>query len=1636
MQADYQKIYEDPESAAVGNVLSNDNVPEGSSLQSFELNGTTYTFSDSQTSFVIDLEEGEFQMSADGSYSFMPTEHSSDSLPEVTYTLSESDKSSILNIDVEAVADEPVFTNSNSTSSQGINYSVYTGVYAGYSNNNDSVSGFDGNGASVEQLSALVDLVESSKEPDYSGQVQQIDSYSNVASDGVLAVATTYVYLEAGSTYSFSGSADDSFYLKIGGEVVADAQWNAGNNSIDSQTVSVSESGYYAVEIAIHNQDNIAAIDLKISVNEGEPQVFGTDTLPMYLDADIPGVGEVVYEDDGVTVDHFLLVNSGYEDTEIQLEEFIISLTDTDGSETLSTIIYGAPVGSVISISGVEYTVGDNGTVSVGSTTDFTDMTITTRQDYSGEFTLTFTATATEGSNLDTASVTKSIDVTVYEVNDAPVITVGNNDKTVITVSEEGLVDANADSDGSSDTTNVVTASGTLTVSDDGDNADIKMSFIAPENGLYESNGVDIEWVAENGQLVGLAAGEMIVSITLSDVVNGQVTYEATLYGPIDHSDNTTEDTLMIDFGIVATDSDGLASDTQTVSLVVEDDAPESTTTTDSIELVKEPSTATSFSITSINGEFNGSVFTNGTNKTSTTDSDDDGDIDKIAWDDNDCDPTSISVSEVSSVASTNMGTNVVIGTFTHVNSPVNSSYKSLKSTDLEYQVTVSINGIATVVTLTADLVVDQTSNANTDSTDYISLSNLSSTTVTVGGVEYSVQLAGFSDEYGNILTTFSTSENAESQYSIVANVSIADSSAVENDYATITGNVALNADVGADGGSVVAETITTDDGTLVISSDGTYTFTPSDTFGAAVDAGTESQTEYTYKVKDADGDVSTNTLTLSVSPANNAPVATDDDLTAFAGLNGEYFGTNNQLETLNDFKSLIASKSADATFIASEIDYSQGTAANDVGTGSSLQAFLGDDSTSLSNDPGDTTDGGIRLSGYIYLEAGTYNFKVYADDGYEVTIDGVAVATESNKQSATSETHESFTIEADGYYTIEMLWWDQGGQYVFQPEISSDGGETYYTLGSAQLVSSLDGLVSGEANEAVIISASTLLSNDSDADNDTLSIVDLDNVENGYAYINASGDVVFIPAAGFTGETTFDYTVSDGEDTDTATVTLNVSAGTEESASVTVTVTEVQSISIWDGFNGLTRDSSQTYHAGDANENYRSSSLEDEYVSYSGNAKDVKTYSGNDSVVIQGNANGGIWTSGSNMNSDDDSVFVGGNSGYIETGWGDDKVEVDGSANGNIKVGTGNDNVSIDGNSDRVYLDDGNDTLVIHGNANQIIYAGYGDDQVVIDGAISSYGVQMDKGNDLLVINNSTINGTLNGGDGTDSLYLSQLTISQVQALIDSGKIINFENIKAKDGIVKGDDFSLPGSTSYFAVSIDISNLDSNETISSVIVDGVPAGSSLQQEGVDLTINSDGTYTVAVSNGETSIDNLTIVSDSEADIAEFELTATINTDGENDNAVGTTDEEIIIGTSGDEYLEGTSEANTLIGNAGDDVLFGGHDTAVDTLIGGSGSDIFVLDDTSVDTIQDFDASEDAIDISDLLDSNDQNEVQSLLDGLSLTKNEDGSGSLSMKGENGENVEIATFGTDSNLNSSNEITVVFNNQEYTINPDG
>ncbi len=68
------------------------------------------------------------------------------------------------------------------------------------------------------------------------------------------------------------------------------------------------------------------------------------------------------------------------------------------------------------------------------------------------------------------------------------------------------------------------------------------------------------------------------------------------------------------------------------------------------------------------------------------------------------------------------------------------------------------------------------------------------------------------------------------------------------------------------------------------------------------------------------------------------------------------------------------------------------------------------------------------------------------------------------------------------------------------------------------------------------------VLNNDSDPDGDDLSITEVGDPANGTAVVNEDGTVTYTPDAGFSGEDSFTYTISDGDGgTDTATVTVTV---------------------------------------------------------------------------------------------------------------------------------------------------------------------------------------------------------------------------------------------------------------------------------------------------------------------------------------------------------------------------------------------------------------------------------------------------------------------------------------------------------------
>jgi len=104
--------------------------------------------------------------------------------------------------------------------------------------------------------------------------------------------------------------------------------------------------------------------------------------------------------------------------------------------------------------------------------------------------------------------------------------------------------------------------------------------------------------------------------------------------------------------------------------------------------------------------------------------------------------------------------------------------------------------------------------------------------------------------------------------------------------------------------------------------------------------------------------------------------------------------------------------------------------------------------------------------------------------------------------------------------------------------------------------------------NTAVTIAASTLLANDTDANGDRLSLTGVSNPVNGSVTFS-NGNVIFTPSTNFTGDASFDYSISDGfGGTSSATVSVAV-GGTQTGGSGNDTLTGTPGNDSLNGGNG-----------------------------------------------------------------------------------------------------------------------------------------------------------------------------------------------------------------------------------------------------------------------------------------------------------------------------------------------------------------------------------------------------------------------------------------------------------------------------------
>ncbi|NIF19946.1 type I secretion C-terminal target domain-containing protein, partial [Pantoea sp. Cy-639] len=310
-----------------------------------------------------------------------------------------------MKVDITPVADKPDLNiGSNNVNSIGLLKESWNNL-TGLGTNGIGISG-----------DTLKNVFANSGKANKTETVNGVDSTSNVT-PGSGSKTSGLIYLEAGKTYSFSGTADDSLQIVVGGKNVASGIWGSANGAI-SGSFTPTTSGYYTLEIYNANQAGPGSLDVNIRVNNGAVMDLNSSNIPMYPSVnDLTNAGVTVSDLHGNNgqgyYDGYKLNEGSENGAPVKLVGISTKLTDTDGSETLSVKLSGIPAGSVLADgAGHKVTVGKDAVDVTGW--NLGSLTIKPPAYYTGQFDVKVTSTSSESVGGSTATSEGTIKVNVY----------------------------------------------------------------------------------------------------------------------------------------------------------------------------------------------------------------------------------------------------------------------------------------------------------------------------------------------------------------------------------------------------------------------------------------------------------------------------------------------------------------------------------------------------------------------------------------------------------------------------------------------------------------------------------------------------------------------------------------------------------------------------------------------------------------------------------------------------------------------------------------------------------------------------------------------------------------------------------------------------------------------------------------------------------------------------------------------------------------------------------------------------------------------------------------------------------------------------------------------------------------------
>ena len=282
--------------------------------------------------------------------------------------------------------------------------------------------------AEVQSLLALLDA----STPGSTGISTSPQNYNStngstptgISTDGAYRI-TGLVYLEAGHSYTFSSYMDDTALLVVGGTVVLAKNFNSWGN-ITATTYQPTVSGYYTLDWAVYNGDGVGAIKPSLSVDGAAALELTTSNFKLYSSVStLDSLGGSDAHEGFISISgsggYYPVADSSVEDTTIKLSPIVVSLADTDASETLVSIVaHDLLVGTTLTDGSFSFTATAGGTSVNLTGWSLSSLSLRPPTDFFGSYSLNLVATTSEIATGETATNTTVIAIPVAGVPDAP----------------------------------------------------------------------------------------------------------------------------------------------------------------------------------------------------------------------------------------------------------------------------------------------------------------------------------------------------------------------------------------------------------------------------------------------------------------------------------------------------------------------------------------------------------------------------------------------------------------------------------------------------------------------------------------------------------------------------------------------------------------------------------------------------------------------------------------------------------------------------------------------------------------------------------------------------------------------------------------------------------------------------------------------------------------------------------------------------------------------------------------------------------------------------------------------------------------------------------------------------------------